>query len=236
MQYPRGDKLSAARGQTAVLAGVVLSAGLHAGGLVWWLSQPVPSPLELGVEQTVTVDLIALAPPAGEQLQQPVAEPPPVAQSEPEPLRQDDMAEQHRVIKKPLEKKPAPKKTIPQPPVNSAPAQSPAVASAASPAATAPAPAPLTAARYDAAYLKNPAPAYPPLSRRLGEEGRVLLRVQVSIEGQALAVEVKKSSGFARLDEAAAKAAVKWRFVPARQGETAVASWVEVPIQFSLQK
>ena len=49
-------------------------------------------------------------------------------------------------------------------------------------------PVPVTAARYDAAYLHNPRPAYPPLSRRLGEEGKVLLRVRVSREGLALSL------------------------------------------------
>jgi protein TonB len=63
-----------------------------------------------------------------------------------------------------------------------------------------------------------------------------LLRVQVSAEGKPLVVEVRQTSGIARLDNAAREAALKWRFVPARQGDQTMASWVEVPIQFSLQK
>ena len=97
------------------------------------------------------------------------------------------------------------------------------------------APVAVTAARYDAAYLRNPAPAYPPLSRRLNEQGKVLLRVEVSADGQPLTIELKQSSGFVRLDDAARKAVAQWRFVPARQGEAAVVSWVEVPVQFSLK-
>lgn len=98
-----------------------------------------------------------------------------------------------------------------------------------------PAPVPVTAARFDADYLSNPKPAYPVASRRLGEEGKVLLRVHVSAEGAAKAVEIKHSCGFPRLDEAAKSAVQQWRFVPARRGSDAIESWVSVPIVFSLQ-
>lgn len=91
-------------------------------------------------------------------------------------------------------------------------------------------------ASFNADYLHNPKPQYPALSRRLGEQGRVLLHVQVSVEGKALAVSVKESSGFKRLDDAAVTVVKQWQFVPAKQGDTALVSWVDVPIQFSLAK
>jgi len=97
-----------------------------------------------------------------------------------------------------------------------------------------PAPAPIVAARFDADYLQNPKPFYPPLSRRQGEEGKVVLRVRVSAQGTSLAVEIKQSSGHARLDEAARAAVEKWRFVAARQGSEAVESSVLVPLNFTL--
>ena len=90
------------------------------------------------------------------------------------------------------------------------------------------------AVRFDAAYLHNQKPVYPVASRRLGEEGRVLLRVRVSAHGQPLEVDVKQSSGFSRLDEAARAAVERWRFVPARQGTEAVEASVLVPLHFSL--
>jgi periplasmic protein TonB len=93
----------------------------------------------------------------------------------------------------------------------------------------------VTEARFDAEYLSNPKPAYPTASRRLGEEGRVLLRVKVSPGGTALSVEIKQSSGFGRLDDAARAAVLRWRFVPARRGGEAIESWVSVPIVFSLE-
>lgn len=91
-----------------------------------------------------------------------------------------------------------------------------------------------TPPRFDAAYLHNPAPAYPSASRRLGEEGKVLLRVRVSPEGRSVAVDIEKSSNFERLDEAARNAVQRWRFVPARHGDESVEGVVIVPIAFRL--
>lgn len=96
-------------------------------------------------------------------------------------------------------------------------------------------PEPVVTARFDAAYLNNPAPVYPLLSRRLREEGKVLLQVRVSVQGRAEHLHVKKSSGYRRLDEAAQEAVAQWRFIPAHQGENPVASDVTVPIVFRLQ-
>lgn len=96
-------------------------------------------------------------------------------------------------------------------------------------------PAPLVAARFDADYLHNPKPAYPPAARRNGEEGKVLLKVRVSPQGSALDVAISKSSGFGRLDSAAAEAVARWRFVPAKRGDEAVESSVIVPITFALE-
>lgn len=224
-----GNHNSFLHGQTVMLTGVMLSLVLHGSALAWWIVHSVPPPLALGMEQVVTIDLLTLSPPAGEQVQQPVAEPPPEPPA-PEVLQKEEMAEQHKVVKKPLKKKPRPVER-PQKVQESAPP-----ASAAAPSNAPPAPAPMTAARYNAAYLNNPAPSYPSLSRRLGEQGKVLLRVQVSAEGRPLSVAIRKSSGFERLDEAAVKAAERWRFVPATQGGSSVVSWVDVPIQFSLDK
>lgn len=97
-----------------------------------------------------------------------------------------------------------------------------------------PVPVAITQPRFDAEYLNNPRPAYPAMSRRLGEQGKVVLRVLVSGEGRAREVQVKVGSGSARLDQAAREAVERWRFVPARQGNEAVETWVLVPIAFNL--
>lgn len=120
------------------------------------------------------------------------------------------------------------------------PTASPAVSQAASPstapAASQPALQPTSPPVFNAAYLRNPAPAYPATSRRYGEAGRVLLRVRVLPSGQPEEVVLQQSCGHDRLDAAALDAVRRWRFVPARQGEQAIAAWVVVPIQFSLQE
>ncbi|MCC6473775.1 MAG: energy transducer TonB [Burkholderiales bacterium] len=164
---------------------------------------------------------------------------PPVAQPEPPPL----------VAAIPVqapapEPAPAPAVIPPAPPapLGPIPAPAPAVQAPAPPVAapiTRPAPAPaqqaVTPPRFDAAYLENPAPAYPPASRRFGEQGRVILRVLVSAQGAARAVEVRTGSGFARLDETALRTVRHWRFVPARRGAEPIEAWVLVPISFALE-
>ncbi|MFZ2971838.1 MAG: energy transducer TonB [Ferribacterium limneticum] len=114
----------------------------------------------------------------------------------------------------------------PQPP---APPPQPVVAT------PAPAPVAVVAARFDADYLHNPKPVYPALSRRMNEEGKVLLKVRVSAQGTALDVAISKSSGFPRLDAAAVDAVTRWRFVPARRGDEAIDSSVIVPITFAFE-
>jgi protein TonB len=94
---------------------------------------------------------------------------------------------------------------------------------------------PVVPPNFNADYLDNPPPAYPPLSRRLGEQGKVMLHVLVNPRGTADKVELKSSSGSSRLDDAAIESVKHWRFVPARQGDQAVAAWVLIPITFSLK-
>jgi protein TonB len=119
------------------------------------------------------------------------------------------------------------------------PVEAPVVAAAPAPVAAPPAPpappAPIAPPIFHADYLNNPPPVYPPLSRRMGEEGRVVLRVFVSEQGLPKDIQVRTSSGYSRLDEAASSTVRQWRFVPARRGDVAVGAWVLVPISFSLR-
>jgi protein TonB len=86
----------------------------------------------------------------------------------------------------------------------------------------------------NAAYLDNPRPPYPPLSRRNGEEGKVLLRVVINTSGLVDAIAIDRSSGFSRLDTAALETVRKWKFTPGRQGSRLVVASVIVPVSFSL--
>lgn len=88
--------------------------------------------------------------------------------------------------------------------------------------------------RFGVSYLNNPKPQYPPMSRRIGEEGRVLFKVLVNANGDPETVEVTSSSGSERLDNAAWVAVKQWRFVPAKRNNEAISAYVMVPISFSL--
>jgi periplasmic protein TonB len=88
--------------------------------------------------------------------------------------------------------------------------------------------------RFGVSYLNNPAPDYPAMSRRAGEEGRVLMKVLVSAEGGAEDVQIEKSSGSDRLDNAAINAVKKWQFIPAKKNNQPLSAYVLVPIKFSL--
>jgi periplasmic protein TonB len=85
-------------------------------------------------------------------------------------------------------------------------------------------------------YRENPEPQYPATAKRRRQEGSVLLEVSVNKNGSASKVEVKQSSGFSLLDEAALDAVRHWQFEPAKNNNEPVASSVEVPVAFKLSK
>ncbi len=98
-----------------------------------------------------------------------------------------------------------------------------------------PAPARLELPSSDADYLQNPKLAYPALSKRLGEQGRVMVRVFIEIDGTAQKAEIKQSSGFERLDQAAVSTVLRWRYVPGKRAGVAEGMWFNVPINFVLE-
>lgn len=229
---------------------VVLVLGLHLTGLFFAFGvvsrstspEAVPvltvrvvelTPLRAKVEESTKVE----PPETARKLEPPIAVASPKPVPPPREVRRPKPARALAV--------PAKKAVPPPPPVLTAAATAPATSSfalAPQPATTAveslPAVAaapPVVGARFDADYLRNPAPVYPSASRRLGEEGRVVLRIKVSAEGLPVAIEVKQSSGFRRLDEAARAAVERWRFVPARRGAVAIESSALVPLQFTLR-
>lgn len=78
-------------------------------------------------------------------------------------------------------------------------------------------------------------PEYPPTSRRLGQEGTVVLLIYVLETGRVGDVKVHKSSGFPKLDEAAEREARRsWRFIPAKEGATPVPDWGQFAVTFRL--
>jgi len=91
-------------------------------------------------------------------------------------------------------------------------------------------------AALDVRFMRDFEAPYPPASQRLGETGTVLVRVVIGPDGRVLSASVARSSGFARLDDAAIKRALaKWRFVPALDDGVAIEATRDVPVTFRLQ-
>lgn len=84
-------------------------------------------------------------------------------------------------------------------------------------------------------HFRNHPPKYPKQAVELGQEGLVLLHVQVGENGHSGGVEIKESSGFPLLDEAAIRAVSDWKFDPAKIGLIAVRGDVDIPIRFSIE-
>lgn len=88
----------------------------------------------------------------------------------------------------------------------------------------------------DPKFKRRFQPEYPPTSRRLGEEGSVVLQVQVGPDGKVLDGKVQTSSGFPRLDEAALKHALRaWRFTPGTEDGVPVTTWHSVKVTFKIE-
>jgi len=83
-------------------------------------------------------------------------------------------------------------------------------------------------------YLDASRPPYPWIARMKGYEGMVLLAVEVLTDGRAGRIRIKKSSGYALLDQSALNAVRDWRFEPARKSSTPLAMTVDIPVRFSL--
>ena len=79
-------------------------------------------------------------------------------------------------------------------------------------------------------------PPYPMTAIRLGEEGKVMLHLSVSADGNVAGASVTQSSGFTDLDQAAiAWVLAHWKYKPAIRGGVAVASATDAAVVFSLK-
>jgi protein TonB len=214
-------ELSDLRRPFGVALAAALAALLHGGLLFWYLERPVPWPLT----QAMPLPMISIALSAPSQ---PAPQEPAVPAK---PLPKPKPKAQKKIQRKP---KPSPEKAAlakeqPSEAIQETP-PAPVLAQSASPRAE-----PYTPASSHANYLNNPRPVYPAVARRRHWEGLVLLKAFVTAQGHCGQISVNRSSGHEALDEAALDAVRKWRFVPAKRGEVAQASWVTVPIEFELR-
>lgn len=77
-------------------------------------------------------------------------------------------------------------------------------------------------------------PNYPAASRRMGEHGRLVLRVELDETGYITTVKIKESSGHKRLDEAGLAAIKTWRCDAAIRDGKAVRAVAMQPFDFIL--
>ncbi len=236
---------------------LLIVAGLHAA--LWMLTRKAPVETPVIVPPMVDVELItepkvasaspSAAPPA--PAPRPATPPAKKAEAPPKPKPKP------KPPVKPAEKTVPPKESEPVKPVERAEPVRAAPAPPAPSASSAPSSSSSSAAAshgtgagtgkgsgsgtsdkltpaHDAAYLHNPKPKYPAVAVARNWEGLVRLRVYVLPNGTAGQVLLHQSSGHDALDEAALDVVQRWRFVPAKRGEQAIASWVVVPLVFKL--
>jgi protein TonB len=200
------------------VVGLVAVVAMHAA-VLWglWQHRLIPSP-----QEAMTLFVNFIAPPAPEIVPPP---PPP----KPKPIQKPAL--QRIVAETPVV---APSEYIAPPP----PPQPTAVV-VAPPAPAAPAlplgPVKLGSELSVACPERSP-PRYPPASRRLGEEGTVVLRVELDEHGKVCAAQVSSSSGFARLDAAAVAAVRSWQCHPAQRDGQPVRAVALQPFKFILQE
>lgn len=229
--------------QRGLVCGLVLAA--HAGAAIWlWraTAEPVPE-LASPTIAVVMLDNEAPVPPAPPAPPVPATDtPPPVQPAPPVPAARSVAARAPSVLATPTQTAAAVAAAAPTP---AAPTESPAPVAAPAPAAVSPAPAPAvppapatpkTLPSSAVRYLVPPVLSYPRASRELGESGVVRLRVLVDEQGRPREVEVAKSSGHPRLDQAAVQAMRAARFQPHLEDGQPRPVWVLAPLNFQLDE
>lgn len=216
-------------GKAAGLAFVLLA---HAA-LFWalWHYRLLPPAV-----QDVTLMVNFISPPSAPQKPEPKRPEPPKPRPTPKPVppktEPPRLTAQTPVIQANDYVAPEPKPT-PPPPAPTAPlAPAPPQAAPAAPPAP-PAPVSLSSELSVTCPDRSP-PVYPGLSRRLEETGRVVLRVELSESGRVSSAQIQRSSGFARLDEAALAAVRSWHCTPPTRNGQPVKAIAHQPFNFVL--
>lgn len=220
--------------QTTVVVSVI---ALHVGVLWALQSGLLRQVAEVVVPAEILVEIMAPPTPPAPPTPQPVAQPQPKVQPK---------------TQTPAKIAPAPAEPAPSP-LAIAPTAAAPEASAAAPSTTPvanagtntssvqiappapPAPPKVTLPSKDADYLNNTPPEYPALSNRRREQGKVVVRALIGVDGTASQATIQTSSGFYRLDQAALATVLKWRYVPGKRGGVPEAMWFDVPVNWVLQ-
>jgi protein TonB len=208
-----------------IVGGVVLA---HVAAL-WALQSGL---LRRAAEVVIPVEILSefIEPPKPTE---PLPPPPPP----PEPKRQITKTPpppRPQAIREPRPAPNAPTGSV-EPPPPPAPIAAPAPPEPPAPAPAPAAPPTVQLPSSNAEYLQNPKPAYPAISKRLGEQGRTVVRVLIGVDGLPKQASIRTSSGYERLDEAARVAVLSWRYVPGKRNGVVEAMEFNVPVDWILK-
>ncbi len=194
-------------------AGLAVVLALHAAAL-WslWQHRLIPGP-----QEAVTLFVNFITPPVPEK----TAPPKPLPKPKP--------------IEKPQPRQIVAETPVPTPTDYVAPPPPPVPIGVVSTAPPKPAGPVTLGGELSVACPERTPPRYPHHSRRMGEEGTVVLRVELNEQGSVSAAQVSASSGYARLDEAALIAVRTWRCNPATRHGLPVRAVAVQPFNFVLQ-
>ncbi|RQR43273.1 energy transducer TonB [Burkholderia sp. Bp9140] len=170
-----------------------------------WLHRNAPPPKSVEV-QSITAQLITPAPIAQQVAAESIPQPAP-----PKPAPRVKPKVEPKPVQKAAKPTPQPVAQSPAPSPTPAPAADPTPAPAApAPAAPAATPGPARDTMQVSAPKNVPAlqcnfvkPDYPSMSRRRGESGTAYVHFVVGVTGKIESVDLQKSSGYPRLDDAA---------------------------------
>ncbi|MEQ1526900.1 MAG: energy transducer TonB [Gallionella sp.] len=204
------------------LIGLAFVLVLHGVGLYGlWRYKIIPTP-----DEAVALMVNFINPPAPELPKPPEPEPPKPRPIEPPPPQPVQLA-----VEIPTVSPSEPAVYVPPPePVVTAPPVTPV------PQITLPSEPEMLSNELAVMCTNRTVPYYPLASKRLNEQGKAILRVELSEEGKVSNATVKKSSGFARLDDAALAAVKTWRCKPAMQKGVAVTATALQSFNFSLSE
>jgi len=219
-------------------AGLLVVLVMHGAVLYGlWTIHVIPHPAE-----TVTLFVNLINPPPPESRPQPIPPPRPIPPPKPssKPIKQQaarpvEPPHYHLAAEAPVTSPTEAVEPLPPPePVVAAPQSgSPdLLSSSAQPKSTGPV---SLASELRMACPQRTPPPYPLLSRRLGESGKVVLRVELDETGRVSAAQVISSSGYDRLDAAALAAVRTWRCRPALRDGQAVRAVAVQPFDFTLE-
>lgn len=218
----------------AACAAVVVIHAVLLGIAMTTRHEPLPRPIEA---KSITAQLISETP---QPAPQPVAiETPPPPKPIPKPVPKPQPKPK---VKPKVEPKPTPMPVTEAPSQIAAPAPDPTPPAPPQPASPPPAAPAIGKPSMDLAAPKNVAhlscniaqPDYPAMSRRRGETGTSVVQITIGVSGKIEKVELRKSSGSSRLDDAALQAARDSACSPYKENGVAIIATAVQPFVFSL--